>query len=349
MLGGGLLGCVLSWCWAVDAATAGVLTQRLLTTDGSGRRKLLPPDLAPPGGRWIKTTAQHLAHWAIYTAVESDEHHPSSEAPSLVTRALEISPLNPTARLAMAQLEGSGRDSSGRIRGLGLSRDSVSLAWSARRLIDSGKKEAALRLYYRALSAAVEGGLSRSATPRFAEDLTGGRYYLPAEDGVRDIVAELAAREGLEFREWSRALPRNPTVLLATARLLRELGRAEADSLLDDLLGDHWAGVEPGRGDPRLMAARAEALGLRSRWNEAADQYRQAIELVDNDLIRRSWWFNLADIARRLNDEGQRQAAFRAVLAAHSSDDIARRVGKIQRSVDAKARTQDGYGSLKAN
>ena len=73
---------------------------------------------------------------------------------------------------------------------------------------------------------------------------------------------------------------------------------------------------------PRLLAARAEALCLRSRWKEAAEQYRQAIERVDNDLIRRSWWFNLADVAQRLNDEGQRQAAFRAVLAVHNSDDI---------------------------
>jgi hypothetical protein len=251
--------------------------------------------------------------------------------------------------MAMAQLDGPGRDGSGRIRGLGLSRDSVSLAWSARGLMDAGRKEAALRLYHRALSAAVEGGLSRSSTPRFADDPMVRRYYLPAEDAVRDIVAELASREGLEFREWSRALPRHPTVVLATARLLHEQGRSEFDSLLDELLGDDWERSDVGRGDSRLMAARAEALGLRSRWKEAADQYRLAIEGVDNDLIRRSWWFNLADIAQRLDDESQRQAAFRAVLAGQISDDIARRVSQIQRSAVAKARTREGYGSVRAN
>jgi hypothetical protein len=350
MLGVGALSCLLSWWWVADASTAAVLTQRLLATDGSGRRRPLPPNLAPPGGRWIRTTAEHLAHWAIYAAGSDDQDpYPPSEAQALVTQALEISPLNPTARLAMAQLEGAGRDGAGRIRGLGLSRDSVSLAWSARRLMDAGKKEASLRLYYRALCAAVEGGLSRSAIPRFADDPLVRRYFLPAEDAVRDIVAELATRDGLEFREWSRALPRRPTVVLATARLLREQGRSEADSLLDDLLGDGWTQSEAGRDDPRLLAARAEAFGLRSRWKEAAEQYRQAIERVDNDLIRRSWWFNLADISQRLSDESQRQAAFRAILAAQSSDDIARRVSQIQRSGHAKPRVREGYGLLKAN
>ena len=63
-----------------------------------------------------------------------------------------------------------------------------------------------------ALSAAADGGLSRTATPRSGEDsgLHRSFYFLPAEDSVRDIVAELAAPGGLEFREWSSALPHNP-------------------------------------------------------------------------------------------------------------------------------------------
>jgi hypothetical protein len=214
--------------------------------------------------------------------------------------------------------------------------------------MDSGKKEAALRLYGRALAAAAGGGLSRSATPRFSDDPNVRRYFLPAEDAVRDIVAQLASREGLEFREWSRALPRNPVVLLATARLLHEQGRTEADGLLDELLADGATGPAEGAVDPRLLAARAEALALRSRWPEAAKQYQQAIERVDNDLIRRSWWFNLADIAQRLEDEGQRQAALRAALAVASSDDITRRASQIQKSADTRARPRYGYGSIRA-
>ena len=346
----GLLTCLLSWCWINDASTAAVLTQRLFAAEGAGRRKPLPAGIVPPGGRWIKTNAQHLANWAVYTAsVDNDPTRPPHEVSSLSSRALEISPLNPTARLAQAQLAGPGGDGPGWTRVLGLSRDSVSLAWSARRLMVAGKKEAALRLYHRAISAVVDGGPSRSAAPRFADDPMVRRYLLPGEDSARDIVAELASNKDLEFREWSRALPHNPTVLLATARLLREQERTEADSLLDELLGDNWGDAGAVHGDPRLMAARAEALGLRSRWKDAAELYRQAIERVDNDLVRRSWWFNLADIAQRLNDEGQRQSAFRAVLASDGSDDIARRVSQIQRASEARVRTRDGYGSVKAN
>jgi tetratricopeptide (TPR) repeat protein len=351
-LGIGVVACVLSWWWAIDASNASVVTHRLMAVDGAGRRRRLPDELRPPGGKWIKTTAQHLAHWAVHqSGAEPDEAAPATDAAEPLTRALEISPLNPTARLAMSQLEGSGRDGKGRIRGLGLSRDSVSLAWSARRLMDSGKKDASLRLYRRALSAAAEGGLSRSVTPRFAEDEAARRVYylLPSEDAVRDIVDELATRDGLEFREWSKALPHHPIVLLATARILRERGMPEADALLDRILGDEWDAAGQGTGNPRLLAARGEAFMLRSRWPEAAEHYRLAIERVDNDLIRRSWWFNLADIAQRLDDEGLRQAAWRAALAVNISDDISRRVGLLQKAGDAKPRPRPGYGTARAN
>ena len=52
--------------------------------------------------------------------------------------------------------------------------------------------------------------------------------------------------------------------------------------------------------------------------------YRLAIELIDDDTIKRSWWFNLADIELRLDDESQRQTALRAALAVSPSDDISR-------------------------
>lgn len=351
-LGVGLMACVLSWWWAMDSSNGSLVTRRLLAVDGSARHRPLPETLQPPGGRWIRTTAQHLAHWAIASAAaEPADEQRAPDVVATLTRALDISPLNPTARLAMSQLEGTGGEGQGRIRGLGLSRDSVSLAWSARRLMDSGKKEAALRMYHRALAAAADGGLSRSVTPRFAEDVQPRRVYylLPSEDAVRDIVAELATRGGLDFHEWSQALPHNPVVLLATARILRERDRPEADALLDRILGDDWGAAGRTPVDPRLLAARGEALMLRGQWPEAAEQYRLAIDRVDSDLIRRSWWFNLADIAQRRGDESQRQAALRAALAASSSDDISRRVGLLQKSADAKPRPRAGLGTARAN
>jgi tetratricopeptide (TPR) repeat protein len=340
---------VLSWIWAVDSSAAAVVTQRLMRPDGSSRRKPLPDWVVPPDGRWLTTTAQHMAHWAVYLDdAEGDGQGPVPDVSGMLTRSLQISPLNPTARLAMARLEPSAGRETRSVNSLGLSRDAVSLAWSARRLLDAGKKEAALRLYGQALSAASGGGSSRTAAPRYDDDETSRRYLLPGEDAVRDIVTEMAARDWT-FREWSRALPQNPTVLLATARLLREQGRDEAEPLLALIIDGGAPSSTASAADPRALAARAEALALAvgSRLKEAEQEYRQAIELADNDMIRRSWWFNLADIALRLNDEPQRRAAIRAALDVDASDDITRRGSSIQRVSDSRSRVRSG--SAKAN
>jgi hypothetical protein len=134
---------------------------------------------------------------------------------------------------------------------------------------------------------------------------------------------------------------------MAAARLLRESGRHEADELIDLFLrtDDHRApSLDAG---PMLVAARAEAHAFLSRWKEAEQEYHQAIELVDDDLIKRSWWFNLADIALRLEDEGQRQTALKAALAVQTSDDISRRATDSQRSVGQRARMRSS--GTKAN
>ncbi len=322
---------VLSWLWTLDSSAAGVMTLRLMEPGRSGRRKQLPESMVPDG-RWLTTTAQHMTHWGLYfSAFEGDEKGRGPEVASMLTQALQISPLNPTARLAVARLETSGKQARESVRSLGLSRDAVSLAWSARQLLDQGKKEAALNLYARALSCASRAGLSRTVTPRFDEHESAQRYLLPGEDVVRDILSDMVLREKWTFRDWSRALPQDPMVLLATARLLREKARVGAEPLLDAILKGGVATRTDGSIDARSLAARAEAFALGSRLKEAEQEYRQAIELADRDLVRRSWWFNLSDIARRLNDETQRQAALRAAVAVATTDDITRRASMNQR------------------
>ena len=121
---------------------------------------------------------------------------------------------------------------------------------------------------------------------------------------MRDIVAELAGRDGTGI----------PRMVAGPARNTRRPAgdrpaapRAAARSRPSRCSTRSSATTGPVRrmpADPRLLAARAEALpSLAVAPKEAAEQYRQAIELADNDLIRRSWWFNLADIALRLDDE----------------------------------------------
>ena len=159
---------------------------------------------------------------------------------------------------------------------------------------------------------------------------------LPGEENIREIVIELVAQDGWSFREWWRMLPKNPIVLIATARLLREQGRREAQAVLEQILKDSVTDGKQEQVSPIALAARAEASALGLHWREADQLYRQAIHSVNNPTIARSWWFNLADIYYRTGDEAQRQAALRAASAVSCSDDITRHASEIQRATLAR-------------
>ena len=139
-------------------------------------------------------------------------------------------------------------------------------------------------------------------------------------------------------------MPRNTVAALAAARLLREQGKPEAKTLLKQILDE-----DPGSstGQPEVdraihLAMRAEAHALLSQWNEAEQQYRQAIDQIQDPTIRRSWWYNLASIASQLNDEAQRKAALAAALDVTSSDDISRRALELQRASQPLGRLRSG-------
>jgi tetratricopeptide (TPR) repeat protein len=301
----------------------------------SSQRRPLPGSIVPPAGSWTRSTAQHLAHWAVFLNHNgASDGHTRSEIKALLERALETAPVNATARLTMAELEPAPpAGSTVSVRALGLSRDGVSLAHSAGRLLIAGQRAAALRLYSQALSIASSGEPGRDDVPRFSRDPAIPRYLLPGEERIRDIARALVSTTDWKFEEWSGALPRDPTSLVAVARLLREKDRAEAESLLDLVIDEPPGRTGDDGSNARALAARAEALALKSRWKQAAEQYRQAIELVDDEMSRRSWWFNLADIAQKLDDQTQRDAALRAAVASGPSDDISRRAAGVQRKV----------------
>jgi len=333
VLAAGIAGCFLSWRWAGDSYSASIVTDRLLTQDRTARRLPLPESVSPPQGSWIGSTAGHLSRWATYLSHSQAERNISPEETALLSeRALQVSPLDREARLALAQLEPLGSTTAVSIRSLGLSRDAVSLAFSARRLLAAGQKEAALKMYGRALAVAMPADSFRTAVPPFSDDPGVSRYLLPGEEQVRDILRELLSRRELSFSDWSGLLPRSAVVFLAAARLLRERGQGEAEPILDRLEGEPPASSTGDKALAIALAARAEACALRSRWRDADRLYRQAIELVDDETIGRSWWFNLADIALRLEDDDKRQAALRAAMAVLGSDDITRRATDIQRA-----------------
>src|SRR4029078_4474249 len=97
--------------------------------------------------------------------------------------------------------------------------------------------------------------------------------------------------------------------MLTVARLLREQGKPEAQKLLEQILDEGREGPagDAERGGAIQLAMGAEAHALLSQWNEAEQRYRQAIDRIQDPTIRRSWWYNLASIARQLTDEAQRK------------------------------------------
>jgi tetratricopeptide (TPR) repeat protein len=337
----GLAGCVMSWWWALDSYSASVMTAHLMTNDRLAQRAPLPDSIAPPRGSWTLSTAQHLAHWAIFLSQNDTGSEPSAgEVESLLGRAVQAAPLNPTARLALAELDQAASGRAVSVRALGLSRDAVSLSWCAQVLLAAGNKDDARKLYARALRVAAHTESARIVVPRFSDDPGVPRYLLPGEERVRDILNQLVSSKQWTFREWSAALPDSPAVSLAAARLLREQGHREAEALLERVVDEQQPQGAAGWPGAIVLAARAEAFALKSRWREAEAEYRLAIDLIDDETIKRSWWFNLADIALRLDEEGLRQTALRAALAVANSDDIARRVGEIQRATNARQRSR---------
>ncbi len=333
----GVVGLTLSSWWAADSRSIAIMTPRLMSAEGRSQRGSLPETVAPPEGTWARTTAQHLAHWVIFLSRnEPEQGGAHGELTALLDRALQISPINPTARLARAQLEAAETGAPISHHALGLSRDAISLSWCARRIAAAGDKEGALKLLTRALHVACDLEPSRVHPPTFNDDPGVPRFLLPGEERARDIVRTLVSKNDWSFAEWSPALRQNPVSLLAAARLLKKQDRSEAETLLNLIIDERPVTDEVPHKRAIIQAARAEALALKARWRESEEQYRLAIDAIEDETVKRSWWFNLADIELRLDDENQRQTAIRAALA-DASDEISRRATEIQRGTRSRA------------
>jgi hypothetical protein len=344
----GVGGLLLSCRWAGETFDASIVAQNLAARAAAGGKpRPLPESLAPPEPSWWRTTPQHLAQWGVYLGRAGADEDRGEDARGLLEGAVRIAPIHPTARLARAELGPEADDPASLVRALGLSRDAASLARTARSLRLAGKKTAAIRLYREALRIACRPDPSTAPEPVFDKDPAGGRYLLPGEAAAADVVRELFADPSRAFEEWAEAVPEVTTARLATARLFREQGRPEAEVLIAQVIDDRREVA----GAPHELAIRhaaaAEAHALLSRWGEAEEGYRRAIEAMDDAVVKRSWWFNLASIANRLDDEAQRQAALQAALDAPASDDISRRAMEFQRASEAPARPRPG--ATKAN
>jgi tetratricopeptide (TPR) repeat protein len=279
----------------------------------------------PPEPKWWKTTPGHLTLWALQRDRTAGDLVAAEEAREFLNAATQASPLQACVRFALARQRTGPGGAGGPATSLALSRDVVALAWTGHQLLAAGKKEAALRAYRTALEMVAGVELARLALPAFNGDRQVRRYALPAEDLIEPIVRDLAEHAGGAYAEWSAALPPYAVVQLAAARVLRDRSSAEAEAVIEAILGG--ADAPPPADTPAAVhiAAVAEALALKGRWEEAQRRYRRAIELMPDPSIRRSWWMNLAEIALRLSDESGRQKALEAARGNDPNDEITRR------------------------
>jgi hypothetical protein len=332
-----------SWWWAVDSRNAAIAGQAALALrQGTAKDRPLPKGVAPPPTSWWRTTPLHLAQWSAYLSATRTEQGWTETPADLIADAAAISPVNAVARLSKARMDrtgpGAGAEADDPREDLGLSRDAVSLAWTAQRLHKAGKDEAAVRTYRRALEIAERSGFEHEEPLVFSDDPAAPRYLLPGEKLAGSIIAELIADSSWTYREWSAAIPRGAVAALVAAKGLKEQGRIEADQALADLASA--LRLDDGReGDDRPASARAvdhavaaEALAMKASWKDAQQQYKAAIGLMVDAKVKRSWWFNLADVAARLNDEDQRRRALDEVLAAVDGDEVSRRALDVQRA-----------------
>ena len=140
------------------------------------------------------------------------------------------------------------------------------------------------------------------------------------------------------FSQWSSSLPAFAVAPLVAAPHLREQGRIDdAEKALDLVLACAQKPPPPGCSAAAHLAAEAEALALRNRWEEAEERYRQAITIMPHDTFRRSWWINLADIYIRLNDDSKKRAAWEAAKGRDTNEEITRRAIMNQTQAGVRA------------
>jgi tetratricopeptide (TPR) repeat protein len=321
----GMAEIALAWGWSIESKHAGVIANRLAR--GGTKVEPLPEGVTPPEPKWWKTTPGHLTLWGLDRDRTAASDPVAAEAVhEFLSAAAQASPLQPLVKFARARPSGGANDPGSSVA---LSRDVVALAWTGHQLLSAGKKEAALKAYRAALEMAAKADLSRLAAPAFNDDSQVRRYALPAEELIGPIVRDMAESDSWTYAEWSQALPPIAVVPLAAARVLRERSSPDAEAALDAILDQPDATTPAGASIAVQLAAQAEALALKGRWDEAEKLYGRAIDRLPEGVFRRSWWMNLAEIALRRNDDANRQKALEAAKGNDPSDAIARRAAEL--------------------
>ena len=324
----GVAGLGLAWAWTGDARSRNDAVRLALRSD-----KAPPPTIDPdtiPRPVWWRTTSGQLSAWAVAVERSSDGEARLAEVRSLVEDARHASPLSATSRY-LVELPPEADQAENRPPdpiAIGRTRDVVTLAWTGRDLRRAGKIDAALKAFRTALELA---GRSEGEEPAFDEARQPKRYTLAHENLLEWVAREMVASGDWTTDQWAAVLPDFAVAPLAAARVVQGRDQAEADRLLNRAIVAVDTPVAPGFDEAEHRAAGAEALAARSRWTDAADQYRRAIDVAVSDATRRGWWVNLAEVVGRSGDEPARAEALeRAIVPGNDPDEITRRAMKAR-------------------
>jgi hypothetical protein len=294
----GAVGCRLAWTWGQDDRTAGLLADRLM-------REQPPEADAPveeietPAASWWASTPSHLRLRAQDQASRPGQPESQEAVNFLLHTAHNAAPLDSAVRLAMAtesESDGNAAVRNDPLGSLGLSNDALALRQTGRGLLAAGKVDAGLAAYGQAIRMAATVELKRASMPSFVDDSRDHRFLLPLEETVGDLVRDLDERTPGGYAAWSKAIPDVPIANLAVYRLLTRRNRPERDLAFDRLSA--LPECQDRAAEALRLASQAEAEALRESYPASIKLYEEAIAAMPDDLLRRTWQFNLGEVAR---------------------------------------------------
>ena len=327
----GIAGLALCYEWLGDASLASRAIQ-IATRDADKASPTV--DLAAiPRGPWWRTTAGHLSAWAMAVERIGDGEDHSADVRNLMDDARHVSALAAGARFVLESAPASESDPVPLLFQVGRPRDAATLAWTGRHLRKAGKVEASLGAFRSAFEMASKAARRDLDPPSFDADPRYRRYALPHESLLGFVARVMVGSGDWTLDQWDQALPRFATARVAVAKALRGKDSLTSDRVLDRAIAraDEPRADTADAGEDR--AAVAEALALRRRYPEAKEAYRRAIEAVADDLTRRRWSINLAEIALRDNDQRARALALDAARGTETTDEITKRALDLQQTL----------------
>jgi tetratricopeptide (TPR) repeat protein len=318
--------CWVCWAWVQDAQRANeILSQVRAAGLSSGGTEL---DLSGGETAWWRTRPEHLVWRAMALDRSAGDARTLEEVDFLLTAALQSAPGDPAARAASVARRMRSLPTNARmldVRLVGLSRDAWPMVETAGRLARAGQVDPAIEAYHRAFELLLRDPTLPWQEPFFLE---GGaeRFALPREREARGLVDRLADDRGITFARWSTILPSDGAMWLAAYAVLKERGRAEAQSALQTILGLELR--EDRERAAVVLAAKAEASVALGKWHEAIEKYEKAIQHQPDAAIRRSWSYNKARIHARLGQRAECEQAWLEARGSTGQDALSRLVDR---------------------